>query len=114
VSAIHFSKPSAHVALLELDNPPMNALGRAARAALLERLDEIDTDKALRAIVLTGRGRAFCGAPSATKPDWREHNGLRHIIREKSCKVPIAKVLQVSLENFFRRDRLQVPHLVFT
>ena len=42
MSAIHFSKPLAHVALLELDNPPMNALGRAARATLLERLDEID------------------------------------------------------------------------
>jgi len=61
VSAIHFSKPSAHVALLELDNPPMNALGRAARATLLERLDDIDVDKSLRCVVLTGRGRAFCG-----------------------------------------------------
>jgi enoyl-CoA hydratase len=61
VSTIHFSKPSAHVALLELENPPMNALGRAARAALLERLDEIDADKDVRCIILTGRGRAFCG-----------------------------------------------------
>jgi len=61
VSTIHFSRPSAHVALLELDNPPMNALGRAARAALLERLDAIDADEAVRCVVLTGRGRAFCG-----------------------------------------------------
>jgi enoyl-CoA hydratase/carnithine racemase len=50
-----------HVALLEIDNPPMNALGRAARAALLARLDEIDADATIRAVVLTGRGRAFCG-----------------------------------------------------
>jgi enoyl-CoA hydratase/carnithine racemase len=61
VSTIHFSKPAAHVALLEIDNPPMNALGRGARAALLARLDEIDADKDVRAVVLTGRGRAFCG-----------------------------------------------------
>jgi enoyl-CoA hydratase len=61
VSTIHFSKPSAHVALLEIDNPPMNALGRASRASLLKRLDEIDTDKDVRCVVLTGRGRAFCG-----------------------------------------------------
>jgi len=61
VSTIHFSRPAAHIALLELDNPPMNALGRKARAALLERLDEIDADKDVRAIILTGRGRAFCG-----------------------------------------------------
>jgi enoyl-CoA hydratase len=61
LSTIHFSKPTAHVALLELDNPPMNALGRAARAILLARLDAIDADKELRCVVLTGRGRAFCG-----------------------------------------------------
>jgi enoyl-CoA hydratase len=61
MSAIHFSRPAAQVALLELDNPPMNALGRSARATLLQRLDEIDADKELRAVVLTGRGRAFCG-----------------------------------------------------
>ncbi len=61
MSTIHFSKPSAHVALLEIDNPPMNALGRASRASLLKRLDEIDTDKDVRCVVLTGRGRAFCG-----------------------------------------------------
>ena len=60
MSTIHFSKRAARVALLELDNPPMNALGRAARAALLARLDEIDADSDVRCIVLTGRGRAFC------------------------------------------------------
>jgi len=61
VSTVHFSRPAAHVALLEIDNPPMNALGRAARAALLQRLDEIETDADIRAVLLTGRGaRAFC------------------------------------------------------
>lgn len=61
MSAIHFTRPAANVALLEIDNPPMNALGREARGGLLARLDEIDADKDLRAIVLTGRGtRAFC------------------------------------------------------
>ena len=40
----------------------MNALGRAARAALQARLDEIDADMDMRAVILTGRGtRAFCG-----------------------------------------------------
>jgi enoyl-CoA hydratase len=61
VNPIHYSKPSTHIALLEIDNPPMNALGSAARAALLARLDEIDTDLDIRVMVLTGRGsRAFC------------------------------------------------------
>ena len=61
VNSIRCSKPSAHVVLLEIDNPPVNALGHAARVALLARLDEIDTDADVRAMVLTGRGvRAFC------------------------------------------------------
>ena len=61
MSTVHFSRPAAHVALLKIDNPPMNALGRAARAALLQRLDEIETDADIRAVLLTGRGtRAFC------------------------------------------------------
>ncbi|HEX4293605.1 MAG TPA: enoyl-CoA hydratase-related protein [Rhizomicrobium sp.] len=61
MSTVHLSRPAAQVALLEIDNPPMNALGRAARAALLARLDEIDADGAVRAVILTGRGvRAFC------------------------------------------------------
>lgn len=61
VSTIHRSTPAAHVALLEIDNPPMNALGQAPRAALQTRLDEIEADKDIRTVVLTGRGtRAFC------------------------------------------------------
>ncbi|HJW42636.1 MAG TPA: enoyl-CoA hydratase-related protein [Rhizomicrobium sp.] len=59
-ATIHISRPAAGVALLEIDNPPMNALGRVPRAELLERLDTIDADKLVRAVVLTGRGRAFC------------------------------------------------------
>jgi enoyl-CoA hydratase len=61
MSGIRTSRPASHVVLLEIDNPPMNALGRASRAALLAQLDEIDTDKDVRAIVLTGHGaKAFC------------------------------------------------------
>ena len=61
MSTIRFSKPAAHVALLAIDNPPMNALGRAARAALLTSLDEIDADADFRAVILTGHGdKAFC------------------------------------------------------
>lgn len=60
-AVVHFTRRAPHVALLEIDNPPMNALGRDARAALLNSLDAIDADKDLRATILTGRGtRAFC------------------------------------------------------
>jgi enoyl-CoA hydratase len=57
---IHSSRPADGVALLEIDNPPMNALGRGPRAALLAALDAIEADVTMRCVVLTGRGRAFC------------------------------------------------------
>lgn len=61
MSTVHLSRPAPHVALLEIDNPPMNALGRAARAAMQARLDECDADAEVRAVILTGRGdKAFC------------------------------------------------------
>lgn len=60
MSTIHLSHPAPHVALIEIDNPPMNALGRGPRAALLATLDRIETDTDIRCVVLTGRGKAFC------------------------------------------------------
>jgi enoyl-CoA hydratase len=57
---IHFERHGSHVALLELDNPPMNTMGRAMRAQFLARLDALEADTAIRAIVVIGRGRAFC------------------------------------------------------
>ena len=49
------------VALLRLDNPPVNGLSWAMRAALGERVAEALADDAVRAIVLAGADRMFCG-----------------------------------------------------
>jgi enoyl-CoA hydratase/carnithine racemase len=57
---IHIEPIGEHVVLLEIDNPPMNPLGAPMRAAFMRALDEVETNDALRAIVVTGRGRAFC------------------------------------------------------
>ena len=57
---IHFSRPAAHVALIELDLPPTNALGAAMRRLMTPGLDAIEADPGIRCIVLTGRGRLFC------------------------------------------------------
>jgi enoyl-CoA hydratase/carnithine racemase len=58
--SIHIERIGEHVVLLEIDNPPMNPLGAPMRAAFMSALDEVETNDALRAIVVTGRGRAFC------------------------------------------------------
>jgi enoyl-CoA hydratase len=59
-AGVHCTFVGKNVALIEIDNPPTNALGSAMRAAFLERLDTIARDPAIRTVVVTGRGRAFC------------------------------------------------------
>ncbi len=49
------------VAILSLDNPPVNSLSWAMRGLLGERVDEVLADDAVRAIVVAGAGRMFCG-----------------------------------------------------
>lgn len=47
------------VALVTVDNPPVNALGHAVRAGLVAAIDAAAADPAVRAVVLTGAGRTF-------------------------------------------------------
>lgn len=57
---VHIERPSNGVVRLVIDNPPMNPLGLAMRASFMRVLDEVEADGDLRAIIVTGRGRAFC------------------------------------------------------
>lgn len=57
---VELSRIGGHVALVELDNPPMNAMNADACARMLEIFGALQSDYAIRAIVLTGRGKAFC------------------------------------------------------
>lgn len=67
---VHFERPAEHVALLRIDNLPANAIGRAMRDQLLEKLAEIDADESFRVVILTGRDNVFCGGD-----DLREEQG---------------------------------------
>ena len=49
------------VALLRLSNPPVNGLSFAMRAALGERVVQALADEAVKAIVIAGADRMFCG-----------------------------------------------------
>ncbi len=57
---IHVEAAGEHVRVLTIDNPPMNPLGVAMRETFMRTLDEVETHEGLRAIVVTGTGRAFC------------------------------------------------------
>jgi enoyl-CoA hydratase/carnithine racemase len=57
---IHISRPQEAIVLLEIDNPPSNALGETLRRKLEAEIDRIEADTSIRAVVLTGRGKGFC------------------------------------------------------
>ncbi len=49
------------VAVITLNNPPVNGLGYATRVAVAEGLVNANADAAVKAIVITGAGKAFSG-----------------------------------------------------
>jgi enoyl-CoA hydratase len=49
-----------HVAVVTLARPPVNALGRDIREAMLRVFDRLEASADVRAIVLTARGHVFC------------------------------------------------------
>jgi 3-hydroxyacyl-CoA dehydrogenase len=49
------------VAVLTLDNPPVNSLGFELRRELLDLLERVDADDAVEAVVLMGSGKGFSG-----------------------------------------------------
>ena len=49
------------VAVITLDNPPVNGLGHATRLGITQGLEKAQADAAVEAIVITGAGKAFSG-----------------------------------------------------
>jgi 3-hydroxyacyl-CoA dehydrogenase len=54
-------KVHGDVAVITMNNPPVNGLGYATRAAIAQGLDQANADKAVKGIVITGAGKAFSG-----------------------------------------------------
>jgi 3-hydroxyacyl-CoA dehydrogenase len=49
------------IAVITLNNPPVNGLGFETRRAIADGLDRAQADAAVKAVVITGAGRAFSG-----------------------------------------------------
>jgi enoyl-CoA hydratase len=56
---VRFERHGAHVGVITIDNPPVNALHPDVARAIEERLKLIGDDPQFRAVVLTGAGRHF-------------------------------------------------------
>lgn len=55
------------VALVALNNPPVNAMGIAVRTGVMEAVEKAEADGDIKCIVLTGRNRCFCGGADITE-----------------------------------------------
>lgn len=55
------TRREGRVLIVEIDNPPVNALSNTVRAALLAAFRAAEADADVDAVVLAGAGRAFCG-----------------------------------------------------
>jgi 3-hydroxyacyl-CoA dehydrogenase len=60
IMTAHLEKRGS-VALITLDNPPINGLNLASRQALIEHLESLINDDSVSSVVLTGAGGAFSG-----------------------------------------------------
>jgi 3-hydroxyacyl-CoA dehydrogenase len=81
------------IAVITLNNPPVNGLGLDTRLGITQGLEKAQADAAVKAIVLTGAGKAFSGgadikefgSPKATA----EPNLLSVISALENCSKPI-------------------------
>jgi 3-hydroxyacyl-CoA dehydrogenase len=60
------------IAVLGMNNPPVNGLGNALRAAIMEHLKKAEADAAVKAVVIIGSAKFFSGGA-----DIREFGGTR-------------------------------------
>ena len=73
--AVHKRTLSNGVLVVEIDNPPMNAMNGAMLALMSETFAGLVADTSVRAIVLTGRGRAFCSGADLKEVARETHAG---------------------------------------
>ncbi|WP_348698167.1 3-hydroxyacyl-CoA dehydrogenase NAD-binding domain-containing protein [Duganella fentianensis] len=74
------------VAVITLNNPPVNGLGLATRTAAVQGIQQALADEAVKAIVITGAGKAFSGGA-----DIKEFNSPK-ALAEPSLHTLIATV----------------------
>ena len=65
--AIVETNKQGDVAVIRMDNPPVNALGHALRVGLEKAFAEANADAGVKAIVLTGTGKFFSAGADITE-----------------------------------------------
>jgi 3-hydroxyacyl-CoA dehydrogenase len=84
-----------NVALITIDNPPVNAISHAVRAGLLAAIVEADEDASIQAIVLHGAGRNFIAGADIREMDQPAKEPLLNdvLLRVEGCRKPVVAAL---------------------
>ena len=95
-------KVHGSVAVITLDNPPVNGLGMATRRSVTDALQKANADAAVQSIVITGAGKAFSGGADikefGTDKAMAEPNLLSVILAvENSAKPVVAAIHSVCM-----------------
>ena len=85
------------VAVITLDNPPVNGMGLETRRAVAAGIEKAEADAAVKAIVLTGAGKAFSGGADirefGSPKALAEPNLLSLISLVEQCSKPIVAAI---------------------
>ena len=84
------------VAVVTMNNPPVNALGLALRQGLMAALDSLRGDASVKAVVLAGTARAFSGGADITEfGSPPQDPNLRQVITAvEDMPVPVVAAMQ--------------------
>lgn len=90
------------VAVITMDNPPVNGLGYELRKGIMEGLRRAFADDSVKAIVLTGAGKAFSGGADIREfnsPKVNAEPNLHTVIRaiEAAAKPVVAAIHSVAM-----------------
>ncbi len=96
MSSAHYQVHGA-VAVITLDNPPVNGLGYAMRTALVAGIDSALADPNVRAIVVIGAGAMFSGGADIREFNTEKSSAeptLRTVIRSvEACAKPVVAAI---------------------
>ena len=85
------------IAVISLNNPPVNGLGLATRSAAIEGIQRAELDPAIKAVVLTGAGKAFSGGADIKEfnsPKALTEPTLHSLIRAvEGCSKPVVAAI---------------------
>jgi 3-hydroxyacyl-CoA dehydrogenase len=89
---------SGAVAVLRLDNPPVNSLGLEMRRAIVEAVARAESDPAVGAVVLIGSGKGFSGGADirefGTPKSYAEPHLLTVLGTIEECAKPVIAAIE--------------------